>query len=1085
MLSDAQRKALTGRLRQVQGEIPGGIAPRPAGTTNLPLSSGQEQLWFLDRFAPGLATYNIPIAVRLTGPLDAAALERALDALVARHEALRTRLVADASGQPVQVVDEPAGAGLTVFELADETRLTEFADEEAMRPFVLATGPLFRFRLVRLSGTEHVLVVVVHHAVFDGWSIRVMMTDVAELYRAEVTGGPAELPELAVQFADYALWERDRLQGEALAEQIAYWRTTLDGLPTLQLPADRPRPAVVSHEGALEQVNLGGEVLAGLTELARRQGTTLFVTLLAALQALLQRYTGQDDVVVGTVSANRGRSKLAPMIGFLVNTLAIRTDLSGDPAFTELLGRVREVTVGAYGHQDLPFARLVDELRVERDPGRTPVFGVCMSLAEAPGDLEAAGLTMRLELVDLPVAKFDLNLFAEVRDGELTVEAAYATALFDPPTIRRFLGHLNVLLAAVVKDPGRRLSELPILTDAELHRELVEWNDTAIDLPVVTIHEGFERQVARTPDGIAAEMDGETVTYAELNAEANQVARRLRALGVETETLVGVCMFPSPRRLAVLLGIMKAGGGYVPLDPALPAERLSYMIGDAAMPLVVADAGGAAVLPDTAARTVRLDREWPEISVLDPGNPGFEVRTSNVAYVIYTSGSTGRPKGVVVEHRNVSNFLTGMIDEWKIGPEDRVLQFASFSFDASVMDMFMTLLAGARVVLAQRGTLLSPARLADLMRRRQVTFACLTPSVMGLLAQSGPFPDLRLFLAGGEQFPAELVTAFARPGMRLINEYGPTETAVATVSADLDGPEVVPPIGRPKPNCRAYVLDAKLNPVPVGVVGELHLGGVQVARGYLNAPELTAKRFIGDPFDDRPGARLYKTGDLVRRLPDGTLVFVGRLDGQVKIRGLRVELGEIEAALLAHPAVAQAVAVVATDRTGERQLAGYYRLDPDTPGATTAELRQHLTLRLPVYMVPGHLMAVQDFALNGSRKIDKSALPPIDEAVRTAGYEAPHTLIETVLADMYAGLLGREQIGAEDGFFELGGNSLQAIRLITQIADELDPEPDIDVAAIFLAPTPRQLAVLLCDKHGLEDVDLSEEDTASLMAPSE
>jgi non-ribosomal peptide synthetase component F len=1201
MLSDAQRELLTARLRRGRTGIPGAIAPRPPGTTDLPLSSGQEQLWFLDRFAPGLATYNIPNALRLRGPLDAGALERALDGLVARHEALRTRLVSGADGRPRQIVDEPAGAGLTAVDLSamDQAprtaKLAEIAAAEAARPFGLAEGPLFRVRLVRLSDDEHVLITVVHHAVFDGWSIGVMLTELTHLYESELSGAPSRLAALPVQFADYALWERERLQAPPAKELLEYWRKRLDGYPTLQLPTDRPRPRLDGFQGAVEWLRMGTDVLAGLRELARAEGTTLFVTLMACLQTLLHRYTGQDDIVVGTLTAARGRPELAPLIGFLVNTLPIRTELTGDPTFRGLLGRVREATEGAYAHQDLPFAKLVEELKVPRDPSRAPVFQVAMTLAEAPGELTAGGLTVRLERLDLPAAKFDLSFVAEVRGDDLWVELSYSTALFDAATARRLLGNLRVLLTGVLEDPGRPLSRLPILTEAELHRELVEWNDTATDLPVMCVHERFERQVADTPDGVAAEMADESVSYAGLNADANRIARRLRGLGVERQTLVGVCMTPSPRRLAVLLGIMKAGAGYVPLDPALPAERLAYMIADTAMPVLVADDAGEPALPESGARTVRLDREWPEISALDPADPGFDVRTSDVAYVIYTSGSTGRPKGVVIEHRNAINFLTAMIEHHQVGPADRVLQFASLNFDASVIDMFTALLSGARTVLAAPETLHSPRRLARLMRDRAVTFAFLTPAVANLLAgearggaaqgerggagqgghggagqgerggaaqgerpggaaqgghggagqgerpggagqgerpggagqgerggaaqgerpggagqgghggagqgerpggagrgergagQGEIFPDLRVFLTGGEEMPAGMLGAWLRPGLRFGNEYGPTEVTVAAVSADLDGSVVPPPIGRPKPNCRAYVLDGNLNPVPVGVVGELHLGGVQVARGYLNAPELTARRFVDDPFGD---GRLYRTGDLVRRLPDGNLVFVGRIDGQVKIRGLRVELGEIEAGLLAHPAVAQAVAVVATDRTGERQLAGYYRLDPDRAAATAAELRQHLTRRLPLYMVPGHLVAVDAFALNGSRKIDRSALPSIDEAVRTAGFEAPHTLIETVLADMYARLLGREQVGADDGFFELGGNSLQAIRLITQIAEELDPEPDVDVAAVFLAPSPRQLAVLLCDKHGLEDVDLSEEDgvlnpAAPLMTPSE
>ncbi len=1056
MLSDAQRQAMTARLRRAQGGAQPGIARRAAGTTDLPLSFGQEQLWFMDRFAPGLPTYNIAYCLRLRGDLDAGALRRALGALLARHEALRTRLVSGADGRPHQVVDEPAGVALTEVDLSGadepEERLRELAEAEAVRPFSLADGPLFRTHLVRVAGTEHVLIVAVHHAVYDGWSIGLMARELGVLYGAEVRGEEPELEELPLQFADYALWERERLQGPVLEELAAYWRKNLDGFQTLQLHTDRPRPLVASYEGGNERLDLGPDLLAGLRELSRREGATLFATLLAALQALLHRYTGQDDIVVGTVSANRGRAKLAPLIGFLVNTLAVRTDVSGDPAFRELLGRVRETTVEAYAHQNLPFAKLVEELKVERDPGRAPIFQVAMTLIEEPEEISAAGLTMRMEKIDFSVAKFDLAFLAEIRSGGLWLELAYATALFDAATARRLLENLRVLLRGAVEDPSRRLSQLPVLSEAELHRELVEWNDTAVELPSMCLHEGFERQVVRTPDGVAAEMGGVPVTYAELNADANRVARRLRALGVESETLVGVSMAPAPRRLAVLLGIMKAGGGYVPLDPALPDERLSYMVEDTGMPVIVADAASEPRLPATAATVVSLDREWAEITALDAADLGLETPVASVAYVIYTSGSTGRPKGVVVEHRQAVNHALGMIRHWPVSPDDRVLQFASLNFDVSVMDMFVTLLSGARAVVAPTETLHSPPRLAELMRERRVTFASLPPAVVNLLSGQ-EFPDLKILMPAGEALSPELVRAWVRPGLRLVNGYGPTEDTVIATFAELDGTVLPPPIGRPVANAQAYVLDRYLNPVPVGVVGELHMGGAGVTRGYLNAPELTEQRFVPDPFSDEPGARLYKTGDLVRRLPGGDIVYLGRVDGQVKIRGLRVELGEIETGLLSHPAVAQAVVVVAEDRSGERQLVGHVRLDGT---ATVADLRLHLADRLPAYMVPAYLVVLDAFPLNTSGKIDKSALPAPDAAGEAAAYVAPRTPAETVLTEVYASLLRRERVGIDDGFFDLGGNSLQAMQLITRLRADLDV--DLGVTEVFLAPSPRELA---------------------------
>jgi amino acid adenylation domain-containing protein len=1082
MLSESQRAAVTARLRSRRGEAAGRIARRPEGLVNLPASFGQEQLWFLDRFAPGLAAYNIPLTLRLSGPLDAAALGRAVDGLVARHEALRTRLVTGADRRPVQVVDPPRPSALGVADLSATTpenrqaRLAEFIGAESLRPFSLADEPLLRAWLVRLGAGEHVLLVVVHHTVFDGWSVKVLMGDLAALYRAEMTGEPAGLAELPVQFADFAVWERQRMQGSVLAELEEYWRGVLDGFETVRFPADRPRPAVDSFEGGLAEQMMGRELLDGLRELSHREGTTLFVTLLAGLMALLHRYTGQDDLVVGTVSANRGRAVLAPLIGFLVNTLPIRADVSGDPAFSELLARVKQATVGAYAHQDLPFGQLVQALGVEREAGRSPVFQIALSYAERDiTPVRAAGVEFLADpIAGLNAAKFDLSFAAEARPDGLWIECSYKSGLFDARTVRRLLGNFEVLLRGMAADPSARLSGLPLLTAGELRRELAEWNDTAAEFPRICVHQGFEAQVARAPDAVAAQFGNERLSYGELDRQANRIARRLRGLGLGSEVLAGVCMQAGPRRLAALLGIWKAGGGYVPLDPALPADRLSFMMADTAMAAVLVDDSTQARLPGTGAAVLSLDAEWEQISGLDgSGLTDIAVTPANVAYVIYTSGSTGQPKGVVAEHRQVVNFLYGMAKLCGMHASDAMLQFAPLSFDASVHDLFMPLLAGARVVLAPADTLHSPPRLAALIRDTRVTFVCLPPAVLSLLAREH-FPDLRMLTSGGEELSSELARRWIRPGLRFVNDYGPTEATVTATCAELgaDTP-LPPPIGAPLPNCRAYVLDAYLNPVPVGVTGELHIGGAGVARGYLGRDELTRERFIPDPFT--PRGRMYKTGDLVRRRADGSLVFAGRIDGQVKIRGLRVELGEIEAALAAHPAIAQAVVTVIADQAGDQQLAAYLRPEPGPaptpgpgaepgpePGARTGlaldlpELRAHLARTLPAYMIPRHLISVASFPLNTSGKIDRSALPDPGPAPAAAGHVAPATLIETILAGLYATLLGRPEASATDSFFDLGGSSLQAMRLVSRIHEETGV--DLGVATIFLHPTPRRLA---------------------------
>jgi amino acid adenylation domain-containing protein len=1078
MLSREQRAELLARLRR--GQEPGAagrLGRRSPGLGAPTASFGQEQLWFLDQFAPGQATYNVPSVLRIAGPLDPGALERALDQLVMRHEVLRSRLVADGLGRPVQVVDPVVPAVLEVADLAGPglAGLREFVVAEAMRPFDLAAGPLLRACLVRLGEAEHALVAVFHHAVFDGWSAGVLVRDLAALYRGEVTGEEPGLGELPVQFADYAVWERERLRGEFLAGLESYWRRVLDGFETVQFPADRPRPVVDCFDGALAGRMTDAGLLAGLREVSRREGVTLFVTLMAGLLTLLHRYTGQDDLVVGTVSANRGRAELAPLIGFLVNTLPIRCDLSGDPAFRDLLARVKEVVVGAFAHQDLPFGQLVDALEVERDASRSPVFQINFTYAERDDQLvHAAGASFGvIDVVrGIDAAKFDLTFAVEARAGGLWLECCYKTALFDAGTIERLLGHLEVLLRGVVSDPSARLSRLPLLTEAELRRELVDWNDTAGPVPPVCVHEGFQVRAVRTPDAVAAEYEGERVSYAELNRQANQAARRLRELGVGPEALVGVSMRTGLRRLAALLGILKAGAGYVPLDPALPPERLAFMINDTGMRVVLTDHASAGRVPVGGA--LNVDAEWDQLSRLaDDDLIDTGVTPANVAYVIYTSGSTGQPKGVVVEHGNLVNLAYGLIGHWGIGPGSVMLQFASFAFDVSVKDMFLSLLSGARLVLAAPETLHSPPRLAALIRQTGVTFASLPPAVLGLLP-AGQYPELRVIMAGGEELPAEVARRWIGPGLRLVNGYGPTETTVTAAFAELDDTTAMPPpIGFPvRPNYRAYVLDERLNPVPVGVLGELHIGGAGVARGYLNRPELTRERFIADPFV--PGERLYKSGDLVRRRLDGSLEFAGRIDSQVKIRGIRMELGEIETALATHPGVAQAVVTVVTGPAGDSELAAYLRPDPGLTNTSSAasgrqaagrtapvsdqDLHAHLARTLPPAMIPSHYITVEGFPLNSSGKVDRKALPTPRRQLAEDRAE-PETPTEAMLISLYAAVLGTTIIGATDSFFDLGGNSLTAMRLVTMISRET--EVDVGVSSVFLHPTPRRLAAAI------------------------
>lgn len=1073
-LSGDRRAAMAARLRRGRAAEVTSIPRRSPDLTELPLSFGQEQLWFIDQFAAGSTAYNLAASLRLTGPLDVAALATSLTLLVARHESLRTRLVT-VDGQPVQLVDAPR----EVAPVPVATAATDLADleiTEAATPFDLATGPLFRVRLLALAPEHHVLLVGVHHAVADGWSFGVIVEEITTGYAAAVAGVEPDLPALPVQFADYALWERDRLQGPALDTLVEHWREALHGIDTVALPTDRPRPLLQSADGALARIRMDAELLDGLRALARRESTTLFGVVLAAVQVLLHRYSGQDDIPIGTASANRGRPELGSVIGFLVNTLVARGDLSGDPTFAELLGRVHSWLVDAYAHQELPFAKLVEALRVPRDASRSPLFQTGFTLTEVAPSITVAGLTVAMRGIEILPAKFDLNVIAVVEGGELTVDLSYATALFDQVTAEQLLQGLEALLHGVVADAGRALSALPVMPAEQWRREVHDWNDTAVDYPVITIDERFAQQVAARPDGVAAEFGDETWTYERLDAEANRVARRLQQLGVRPEVFVGVGMAPSLRRLAAIMGILKAGGGYVPLDPDLPAERLTYMAQDADLRVILADHDGA--LPPTGATVVAMDREWAAIATLDGAAVDRTAEPYDVAYVIYTSGSTGRPKGVVVEHAQVVNFAIGMIEHWPLGEGDKVLQFASLNFDVSAMDMFLSLLSGGCAVFGSRQTLLSPPRLATLMREHRVTFSCLPPAVVTLLTGTD-LPDLRVLISAGESLPTELVRDWLRPGLTFCNGYGPTEAAIGATLMVLDGSVFPPPIGRPMPNYRAYVLDRFGNPAPVGVIGELHLGGAGVTRGYLNLPELTAERFVVDPFvtpdtgDARPhrhAPRMYRTGDLVRRMRDGTIAFMGRVDDQVKIRGLRVELGEIESVLASHADVAQAVVIVGEDAAGEKQLVGYVRCDGEPP--SVAELRQEAALRLPAYMVPPHLVVLEEFPLTSNGKIDKAALPAPGACELADSYREPTTLLETVLVDMFATLLRCDRFGVDDSFFDLGGNSLQAMRLISALRDEL--AVDADVATVFLAPTPGQLAERLRVEHGVEDAELDE-----------
>jgi amino acid adenylation domain-containing protein len=1035
----------------------------------LPLSFAQERLWFIDRLEPGSTTYNIPAALRLAGALDEAALERALGEIVRRHEALRT-VLGEVDGSPVQViapfggftlpVEDFAGLGKADREAAVRRRVTE----EAARPFDLSTGPLFRAALLRLGAEDHVLLLSMHHVVSDGWSMGVLFRELSALYEAYLAGSESPLAEPAVQYADYAVWQREQLAGEALDRQLAYWRERLAGAPALlELPTDRPRPPVQSHRGARERFDLPSALLDRLQALGRSEGATLYMVLLSAFQLLLSKYSGSEDIVVGSPIAGRTRREVEELIGFFANTLVLRTDLSADPTFRELLGRVRQGTLGAYEHQEVPFEKLVAELQPERSLSHAPLFQVLFTLQNAEGRGDAlGGVRVSGAGAELESAKFDLSLTLAPTAQGLRGVLTYSTDLFERGTIERMLGHLARVLEQVAADADVRLSRLELLGEAERVLVLQAWNGTAAGYSVDRcLHELFEAQAARTPGAVAVVFEGEALSYAELNARANQLAHHLRALGVGPDARVGLCVERSLEMMVGLLAVLKAGGAYVPLDPAYPAERLAYMLADSGPAVVLSQRGLRDRIGSTAAPVLELDEAAPAWGHRPATTPERGTLTpEHLAYVIYTSGSTGRPKGVGVPHRAVVNALSWMQDLSGLAADDAVLHKTPYSFDASLRELLPPLLVGARLVLARPEGHRDPGYLLELMRRERVTTLHAVPSLLQALVDEGGLAAcdaLRTVMCGGEALAAELVRRFSgqAPRARLYNVYGPTEAAVDVTAWPCTGrPDAaaITPIGSPMPNVRIYLLDPAGGPVPVGVAGELHIGGVQVARGYLGRAALTAERFVPDPFSVEGGARLYRTGDRARWRADGTIEYLGRLDFQVKVRGFRIELGEIEGALRQVPGVADCAVVVRETAPGDRRLVAY------VVGEAEAEaLREHLRRELPEHMVPAAFVALERLPLTPNGKLDRKALPaPEGDAYARGSYEAPLGEVEAALAGIWGEVLGLERVGRWDHFFELGGHSLLAIKLIGRMRRA---GLFTDVRALFTTPVLAELAL--------------------------
>lgn len=1066
----------------------------------LPASFAQQRLWFIEQLLPGDVLYTIPLVFRLTGSLQRSHLHHSLQAIVRRHETLRTTFeVVD--GQLVQVIVPEMPVPFEVNDL--QTLPADIREEAALKqiwqeiqqPFHLDEGPLFRVRLWPLQDNEHLLLLTLHHIIFDEWSSGVLIRELGDRYAALVENKPLVLPELPIQYADFAHWQRQWLQGEVLNTQLQYWKQQLKDVPVLDLPSVMARPLQPSHRGESQLLELPQSLLDALEELSQRSGVTLFMTLLAVFQTLLHRYTGQTDIAIGSPIANRHHSELEELIGFLVNSLVLRTNLTGDPTFYEVLDRVREVTLAAYAHQDLPFEKLVEELHPLRSLGQNPLFQVVFALQNTPMEqLELPGLVFSPVELETKTARFDLELYLwKCADNfrnlwgkgwqqvnGLRGIIVYNTDLFDSTAIVSLKQHFQTLLAGIVANPDTHLSALPLLTAVEQQSLFQHWQQNQYAYPnTVSIHQLFEAQVQQQPTAIAVQYGKQAFTYQQLNQGSNQLARYLQRLGIGTETPVAICLERGIEAIAAMLAVLKAGGAYVPLDPSYPPERLQFMLEDAGIAVVLTQTEWAPLLQTDNTTIVCLEQEWNTIAQESDENLFIPCTADQLAYVIYTSGSTGTPKGVMVPHRAVNRLVCGT-NYVQIEPSDRIAQVANLAFDAATFEVWGALLNGAQLIGIERETTLSPADFVTELQQQQITILFLTTALFNQTVSQIPeaFRSLKYLLFGGERVNVDRVRSVVQQGKphHLLHVYGPTEnTTFSTwyeIQNVLENATTIP-IGQAIANTQTYLLDAHLKPVPAGAIGEIYLSGDGLARGYLNQPGLTAERFINFelPILDcglkheeasNPKSKIqnlksiYKTGDRALYRADGDLEFIGRTDNQIKIRGFRVELGEIEAVIAQHPRVQTAV-VVTWEIETDRQLIAYV-VPKASAILTERDLRSFLKPKLPTYMLPAAWVVLDSLPLTANGKIDHKALPPpnLTTAAATSLTIAPTTSLETALVELWTHLLGRQAVGIHDNFFELGGHSLLATQLVSRIRDRFQVE--LPLRSVFETPTIAALA---------------------------
>ncbi|MET8025693.1 non-ribosomal peptide synthetase [Streptomyces avermitilis] len=1014
-------------------------ASRPTDETRTPLSFAQEQLWFLDQLSPGEITYNVPVAYRLRGTLDVEALRRALTSLVTRNTALRTTF-RSAEGTPYGVVAPAGEADLEIVDLGDAD-LDELLRARSEAPFDLAAGPLYRFSLLRVSAEDHVLVLVFHHINTDGWSSALINREISGAYNAFVQGTRPALPELEATYEDHVRAQREQHGGDSWEQQLKFWKGKLAGLPVVEMPADRARPATPTQNGETLTFDFPAELLYGARALAQQEGASLFMVLTTALNVVVGRYTGQEDIPLGIPMLGRTEPELEDVVGLFINMLVLRTDLSGDPTFAELIERVADANMDVYDNQDVPFDQIVSHVQPAREAGRNPLFQIGTQLlgsGTGGSDLGLTGLTDEQLDVAVPRSRYDLSLtFLESAD-RLRFVAEYTTDLFDGIRIEAMARHIQNVLAAAVEDAGQPISKLAMLGEDERRLLLEAGRGPDFDFSHDPVHTTVLQVAERTPYAVAAVCRGVEMTYGELARRSGKLARHLRARGIRPGQVVGIVMDRDLDALVAMLGVMRAGGAYAVMDPSHPAARIDYMLQDTAAPVVITRADVAGGLPTSEDRKVVLiDADWAAIEAESDDEPLEELADrETLAYVLYTSGSTGRPKGVMIEHRSLRVFIEAYRHTFgEFTPEDRLLQQPSLIFDMSQGEIYTALITGASLVLVSPEDASSPEALGTLIREQRVTYVGLSPTLLSLL-DGGPYPHLKYIMGGAEVLPAELVNKWNIPGRKFVNLYGPTEAAIACTEYLCEHIEwrSAPPIGRPEYGRLHYVVDRHGNLAPVGVPGELLIGGEDgLARGYLNLPELTDEKFVPDPF--QPTGRVYRTGDLVRWTPDYQVDFIGRIDNQVKLRGLRIELGEIESALVAHPQIRMALVLLKADPQGEKQLVGYYTVLGDQ-APTLAELRRHLGESMPEYMVPTAWVKLDEFPLTLAKKIDRHALPEPSYGADGAdgrAYVAPATPTEERVAEAFATVLKADQISADAGFFELGGNSLQAMRAVSRI----------------------------------------------------